>query len=49
LPFDELLIFKKQGLGSTAILALGYRDTKTDWLVKLKKVREPLSEFVTEL
>ncbi|MEO8772053.1 MAG: nitroreductase family protein [Ferruginibacter sp.] len=44
---DELLELKKQGLKSTAILALGYRDIKTDWLVKLKKVREPLSEFVT--
>ena len=38
---------EKQGLKSTAILALGYRDIKTDWLVKLKKIREPLSEFVT--
>ncbi len=44
---DELLNLKKQALKSTAILALGYRDIKTDWLVKLKKIREPLSEFVT--
>ena len=44
---DELLELKKQGLKSTAILALGYRDIKTDWLVKLKKIREPLNEFVT--
>jgi len=44
---DELLELKKQGLKSTAILALGYRDEKTDWLVKLKKVREPMSEFIT--
>ncbi|MEO8764280.1 MAG: nitroreductase family protein [Ginsengibacter sp.] len=44
---DELLELRKQGLKSTAILALGYRDIKTDWLVKLKKVREPLSEFIT--
>ena len=43
---DELLELKKQGLRSTAILALGYRDPKTDWLLKLKKVREPLSEFI---
>jgi nitroreductase/dihydropteridine reductase len=44
---DELLELKKQGLKSTAILAMGYRDIKSDWLVKLKKVREPLSEFIT--
>lgn len=44
---DDLLGLKKEGLKSTAILALGYRDVKTDWLVKLKKVREPLSEFIT--
>ena len=44
---DELLELKKRHLKSTAILALGYRDTKTDWLVKLKKIREPLSEFIT--
>lgn len=44
---DELLELKKQGIKSTAILSLGYRDEKTDWLVKLKKVRKPMSEFVT--
>jgi len=46
---DELLGLKTQGLKSTAILALGYRDIKADWLVKLKKVREPLSEFLAIL
>ncbi len=46
---DELLELKKQGLKSTAMLALGYRDEKKDWLVKLKKVREPMSDFVTVL
>jgi len=44
---DTLLELKKQGLKSTAILALGYRDVANDWLVKLKKVRRPMSEFVT--
>lgn len=44
---DKLLELSKKGLKSTAILALGYRDVEKDWLVKLKKVREPLSEFVT--
>ena len=44
---DKLLELKKQGLRSTAILALGYRDIEKDWLAKLEKVREPMSEFVT--
>lgn len=44
---DELLELRKLGLKSTAILALGYRDLEKDWLVKLKKVRKPLSEFLT--
>ena len=39
----QLLELKKKGLKSTAILALRYRDEKTDWLVKLKKVRQPLA------
>jgi len=46
---DELLDLKKQGLKTTAILALGYRDEKRDWLLGLDKVREPLNEFVTEI
>lgn len=44
---DELLELKRKGLRSTAILALGYRNSESDWLVKLKKVRQPLNEFVT--
>lgn len=46
---DELLEFDKLGLKSVVILALGYRDAANDWLVNLKKVRTPLSEFVTEI
>jgi len=46
---DTLLELNKKGLKSTAILALGYRDVDKDWLVKLKKVRKQLSEFVTEM
>lgn len=46
---DNLLELNKKGLKSTCILALGYRDTAKDWLVKLKKIREPMSEFVTIL
>ena len=46
---DELLDLKSMGLKSNLILALGYRDTKKDWLVDMKKVRTPKEEFVTEL
>ena len=46
---DKLLELSTKGLKSTAILALGYRDVEKDWLVKLKKVRKPLVEFVTEI
>jgi nitroreductase/dihydropteridine reductase len=31
------------------LLPLGYRAEEGDWLVNLKKVRNPLSSFVTEL
>lgn len=44
---DELLELKKKGLKSTCILALGYRDVEKDWLVKLEKIRKPMSNFVT--
>lgn len=44
---DVLLNLKDKGLKSTCILALGYRDIEKDWLVKLKKVRKPMSEFAT--
>ncbi len=46
---EELLALKKQGLKSTTILALGYRDIKKDRLVNLKKVREPFVEFITTI
>lgn len=36
---DNLLKLKELGLQSTVMLALGYRDTKNDYLVALKKVR----------
>ncbi len=36
---DDLLELKEKGLRSSVIMALGYRDTKTDYLVNLKKVR----------
>lgn len=34
---------------STVILPLGYRDSENDWLVKMKKVRTPKEEFITEI
>jgi nitroreductase/dihydropteridine reductase len=46
---DELLGLKAEGLRSTTILPLGYRDEAGDWLVNLKKVRTPLENFVTEI
>ncbi|MEJ7557498.1 MAG: NAD(P)H-dependent oxidoreductase [Pedobacter sp.] len=45
---DELLNLKSLGLRSTTILPLGYRDEANDWLLKLKKVRTPLEDFVIE-
>ncbi|MCX2745099.1 NAD(P)H-dependent oxidoreductase [Mangrovivirga sp. M17] len=46
---DELLNLKEQGLKSSLILALGYRDEENDWLVNMKKVRTPKEEFITEI
>jgi nitroreductase/dihydropteridine reductase len=45
---DELLGLKEQGLRSTTIMPLGYRDEAGDWLVNLKKVRTPLQDFIIE-
>ena len=46
---DELLDLKKQGLKSTLILTLGYRDEAEDWLLNMKKVRTPKQDFISEL
>jgi len=46
---DELLDLKAQNLGSVTLLPLGYREENGDWLVNLKKVRTPLTDFVIEL
>lgn len=45
---DELLNLKALNLRSAIMLTLGYRDENGDWLVNLKKVRSPLSDFVLE-
>lgn len=46
--YDEILGLDKLGLRSVTVLPLGYRDEAGDWLVNLKKVRQPLSSFVVE-
>jgi nitroreductase/dihydropteridine reductase len=46
---DEILGLSARGLRSVAIMPLGYREEDTDWLVKLKKVRRPRAQFVTEV
>ena len=45
---DELLDLKPKGLKSVLMLPLGYRDASNDWLVNMKKVRNPKEEFVIE-
>jgi nitroreductase / dihydropteridine reductase len=45
--FDNILELKEKGLKSVVLLALGYRDEENDYMVNLKKVRLPLSEFAT--
>ncbi|MFC6101001.1 nitroreductase family protein [Olivibacter domesticus] len=46
---DKLLGLNEKGLKSVTLLPLGYRDESNDWLVNLKKVRKPRTEFVTEV
>jgi nitroreductase len=46
---DEILGLGAKGLRSVALLPLGYRAKGQDWLEKLKKIRRPVSEFVTEV
>lgn len=46
---DEILKLRERGLRSVVILPLGYRAEEGDWLVNLKKVRRPLSQFVTDI
>jgi len=46
---DILLGLKEKGLKSVLLLPLGYRDADKDWLVNLKKVRKPESDFIKAL
>ena len=43
--FDEILGLTEKGLKSVTILPLGYGDESGDWLVNLKKYRQPKAEF----
>lgn len=44
---DKLLQLREKGLKSVLLLPLGYRDEANDWLMTMKKVRHPMSEFLT--
>ena len=46
---DDILELPARGLRSVAIAPLGYRQADGDWLVNLKKVRRPRSEFIIEV
>ena len=46
--YDKILGLSEKALKSIAIMPLGYRDETGDWLVNLKKVRQPKSEFIIE-
>ncbi|MDO8773150.1 MAG: nitroreductase family protein [Burkholderiaceae bacterium] len=46
---DEILNLSVRGLRSVAILPLGYREEGKDWLEKLKKIRRPREEFISEV
>jgi len=46
---DKILSLRERGLRSVAIMPIGYRQEERDWLVKLKKVRRPRAQFVTEV
>lgn len=46
---DKILKLRERGLRSVVLLPLGYRQVEGDWLVSLKKVRKPMSKFVTEI
>ena len=44
---DEILGLREKGLRSCVMLPIGYRDSKKDWLVDLKKVRKSQEDLVT--
>ncbi|AMC11183.1 NAD(P)H-dependent oxidoreductase [Lutibacter profundi] len=44
---DKILGLREKGLRSCVMLAIGYRDADSDWLVNLKKVRKSTKDLVT--
>jgi len=46
---DALLNLSEQGLRSSVLLTLGYRDIDSDWLVKLEKVRRTKQHLFEEI
>lgn len=46
---DELLSLQEQGLKSTVMMALGYRDHESDWWSKMERVRRPYEEIFVEI
>ena len=46
---DQYLNLKEKNLRSVLLFALGKRQPKGDWLLPLKKVRQPTEEFITEI
>jgi len=47
LALDEILNLESRNLRSCVLLAFGYRDTESDWLVNLPKVRKSREDLVT--
>lgn len=46
---DNFLKLDEKGLKSQTILAIGYREAEGDWLVGLKKVRQPKEKFINTI
>lgn len=46
---NALLKLPEQGLNSAVLLALGYRDTDSDWLAKLEKVRRDKAHMFVDI
>ena len=46
---DALLGLNERGLRSVVLLPLGYRDTASDWLLPMRKVRKPRDAIVTQI
>ncbi len=47
--YDRILDLKSKGLKSVVVVPLGYRDSSGDWLVNMKKVRQPEEQFFHEI